>query len=109
MIWMFVPIDGKAEIENEEKMTSPIQEIFEPDTPLVVQGNGVLAAHALVAGGISPPIAMVEPISGKPSAATVSPEEHLRAPDPTLKHEIAPNTPQMTIGTSGPSMGGPGR
>jgi hypothetical protein len=81
-----------------------------PDaTSMIILGNGALTANALIsAGQRDASMIVVEPQNGKPGPAqTVA--ELTRVPDPNLKLEIAPNTPQMTIGTSGPGMGGPGR
>lgn len=81
-----------------------------PDaTPMIILGGGALTANALIsAGQRDASMIVVEPLNGRPSPAqTVA--EFTSVPDPNLKLEIAPNTPQMTIGTSGPRMGGPGQ
>lgn len=78
------------------------------DLPMIVQGGGALTANAMIAAGrMSTAMTIVEPLAGK-DLSTVTPQQVLQASDPALKLERppTPTSPQITIGTTGPGMGG---
>ena len=80
-------------------------------SPLVTLGAGAMTANALIAAGQKDTsMIVVDPTYGKPTLAQTAVEVAMAEEldrDMKLERANKPVAPQMTIGTSGPGMGGP--
>lgn len=92
-------------------MSLTIADAIPSAVPLVTLGTGMMVANALMAAGQKDTsMVLVDPTYGKPSLDQTAEELIVaQALDRDMKLERAnkPIAPQMTIGTTGPGMGGP--